>query len=411
MKRFYVVVFLIIGNYQAFAQIIKNDVAGPDKTVSDKSAKIGTAENKQWCYHWEANPADPSLTEISSAQPTVKPSQTTKYTLTVTGPDFSFKKKYEVTVFKFGIEYFRYTAGKEWKVVLGEPIEYSAIASADCKDWNWKMGSDDIWHLVDFKKDKNKGEMKISTEFFSKIVFKENSMFGDTNGEITVTCTDGEGIKHTFSTTEINPQKKVMVFFDPLKNKAGIADVSDTYPPAWFFYWKEGEVVEDMKLCTFVLQPKYQNSSGYWEESTKKMVLCPLAISQHQQISLKDLNGKPFNVGGRGVHLQAVGELIAHELHHRDINKISGGPGPVKPGHMDTDGISDDEENSPSEKFLPRSLPDNPDSFGLKYQKTESGIDYSDNEVRCLIIEIFKPKTTHPEKDWSKSDHNPKWKF
>jgi hypothetical protein len=103
-----------------------------------------------------------------------------------------------------------------------------------------------------------------------------------------------------------------------------------------------------------------------------------------------------------------VAEVLAHELHHRDIQFSQGGIGVVRPNHKDTDGIRDGEETSPSKTFFPASLPDNGDSFGLHYPP-KGRFEYSDNEVRCRIIELYEPKATFPERDWSKDPENPQW--
>lgn len=70
--------------------------AGPD-TVSckGKAVKIGTTENPEYCYSW--SPSE-GLDDPKSAQPSARPTKKTTYTLTVTGPDFTFKETDEVDV-------------------------------------------------------------------------------------------------------------------------------------------------------------------------------------------------------------------------------------------------------------------------------------------------------------------------
>lgn len=375
--------------------------AGADKTISgNKGTTIGKPGNSNWCYHWEATPSDPNL-QKDVAQPQVKPSQTTTYKLTVTGPEFSFVSTDEVTVFKFGIKYLRHSVGKEWKAVVGEPIEFSAEADASCTDWDWDMedGFPDTWNPVGGNV--QTGTMTIPYSDLSKA---SNSWFGDRYGTVGVSCKDAEGNVHEILSTDMVPAQKVKVFFDPDKNVDGGVP-SNAKPPCWFIFWKDGGVVEDINLCSYSHEP---GLFGYWSALTG-MVLCPLAGDVNSgPETLLDLSGNPFTMTGSGRHIDCVAETITHELNHRDIDDAWGGIGAVRAEHADTDGLPDSEENSPSESFYHVSLPNDPDSYNYNYAPA-GAYDYSDNEVRCRIIEIKKKKMTYPLKDWSKDIYNPLW--
>ncbi len=71
-------------------------IAGPDRKICKGSSTVlGTPSKSNICYYWE--PKD-GLNDPKIAQPTATPEKTTKYTLTITGEDFSFKSKDEVVV-------------------------------------------------------------------------------------------------------------------------------------------------------------------------------------------------------------------------------------------------------------------------------------------------------------------------
>jgi hypothetical protein len=71
--------------------------AGKDKALCGYgSIEIGTDTDPSWCYYWEDDKNNKSFPNTPKI--TVNPVETTTYTLTVIGPDFSFKDTDEVTV-------------------------------------------------------------------------------------------------------------------------------------------------------------------------------------------------------------------------------------------------------------------------------------------------------------------------
>jgi hypothetical protein len=71
--------------------------AGEDKAICPtESVEIGTDMDPKWCYFWEDDKGNKSFPNTPKI--TVTPTETTKYTVTVTGEDFSFKDKDEVKV-------------------------------------------------------------------------------------------------------------------------------------------------------------------------------------------------------------------------------------------------------------------------------------------------------------------------
>ncbi len=96
MKILYLYALLLLvasGSHQALAQ--RAD-AGPDKVnCFGKGVVIGGAGDPSWCYAWSPKTG---LDNPNVLNPTANPTATTTYTLTVTGPDFSFVSTDDVTV-------------------------------------------------------------------------------------------------------------------------------------------------------------------------------------------------------------------------------------------------------------------------------------------------------------------------
>ena len=91
MKRLYLILFFWALAFTTYAQ----NEAGPDKVIcKGGSVQIGGPDNGH-CYVWDTAPG---LTDKNKSDPTVSPTTTTKYKVTVIGQDFSFKRVDEVTV-------------------------------------------------------------------------------------------------------------------------------------------------------------------------------------------------------------------------------------------------------------------------------------------------------------------------
>ncbi|MDR2170488.1 MAG: hypothetical protein LBP59_10135 [Planctomycetaceae bacterium] len=102
---------------------------------------------------------------------------------------------------------------------------------------------------------------------------------------------------------------------------------------------------------------------------------------------------------------------MRHELYHKHCFNTWGGVGPasIRNGHSDQDGLSDDEEVTPTSHAgvsFPKSDPKAGDSHGFGSYGT---ISFQDQEVRCIIIQTENPMKTYPDKDWSACDENPNW--
>ncbi|HET6428288.1 MAG TPA: hypothetical protein VFJ30_07760, partial [Phycisphaerae bacterium] len=142
-----------------------------------------------------------------------------------------------IDVYELWIDYFVGHADwtRPWKIVVGEAIDYGAIASSDCYNWDWDMedGVPDVWNPGGTRNVKN-GGWPTSHMWIGNADLPSDSdwnYFGQTYGTVTVRCEDGEDNNHTFYSTTI-PQKAI-VFFDPTLT---------THPGGgsknWFYYWK-----------------------------------------------------------------------------------------------------------------------------------------------------------------------------
>lgn len=330
---------------------------------------------------------------------------------------------FDIDVYKLWIDYLRHEdTDKQWKAVVGEGIEYKAIASKNCTDWRWHFPDDNsewskVWTSTggDARSTENPDNGQMLRIGMSNLrssggtLRPANSWFGDTYGTVEVSCKDGDGNEHIFRSTQMTPSKKVEVFFPKSVNVNGGAGTRQN-PPLWFLLWRDGGVVDQLSNTTFNEVWDY----GAWTPAAG-LELGPLAATQNGPTDvLLDLNGQPFQITGNGVHLDCLGETIGHEFHHQDIFFMqpgAGGPGPTRPGHSDNDGIPDASEDNPAQPFFPVSLTGNNDSFNFNYPPG-GGFDYSDNEVRCRILEL-QPQAlplTHPERDWSKAIENPNWR-
>lgn len=138
-----------------------------------------------------------------------------------------------IRVWELWIDYFRDAAtDKDWKVVVGKAIEYSAIAAPGAKNFAWDMADDtpDQWNPTG-------GNLRTGTNMVipNSDLPTDNhwDYFGDAYGTVDVFCEDEEGNNHHFYSTSMSPPKKAKVFFNPS---------TATHPgggsPNWFYYWK-----------------------------------------------------------------------------------------------------------------------------------------------------------------------------
>ena len=148
-----------------------------------------------------------------------------------------------VTAYRLGIDFFGdEVTAKNWKVCIGEGIQYNALASSNCTNWAWSM-NDGRWG-VDGTVNQKSGswadgqtQMWISFWYLSNPTAAKNNDFGDKHGTVTVGCKDIDGNTHTYQSTTDN--KKVKVFFPLDKNIDGNENYTRSKPPCWFVFWNQ----------------------------------------------------------------------------------------------------------------------------------------------------------------------------
>ncbi len=90
------IMLLVFASYDLHAQGAQQANAGADTTIcKDQCVTIGTPMDPNWCFHWQPHAG---LSDPYTMMPEACPEQTTTYTLTVTGPDYSFISTDQVVV-------------------------------------------------------------------------------------------------------------------------------------------------------------------------------------------------------------------------------------------------------------------------------------------------------------------------
>jgi len=301
-----------------------------------------------------------------------------------------------IDVYELWIEYVRDNATKkDWKVVVGDAIEYSAIASSDCHDWEWDMpdGFPDTWNPAGGNA-KNGNGMVIP---YSDLSSANNSYFGMNYGTVTVTCIDGDGNNCTCSSTDLNPPQKASVFFTPELNRSGGATANDD-PPCWYLFWKEG-AVPNLNLF------QYDNDNSYgWSSigtflwwNVQNLAVCRLAGGTHYPGGLM-INGIEFG-GAQGI--DCCTEVVRHEMQH-NVYALQ-----IIGGTADTDTAG----NPAGTVFIGDGLPDpleaglgctigNKDTYNLRVIKHPTYAEYGDNEYG--VMTFARGALGVPASDWSK---------
>ena len=169
------------------------------------------------------------------------------YSHDVTSPEISVK------VYELWIKTFKDVKDpdededKDWKVVVGEPIEYEAIASPDCGNWVWEMPDTMIinrrWNPAGGNRMKGQ-EMVIPNSDMPED--EDWDHFGDSYGTVKVTCTDEEGNTHSLKSSDMTQSKKAEVYFDgSLATHPGAVLGSSKN---WFYYWKYALIADQYSV-------------------------------------------------------------------------------------------------------------------------------------------------------------------
>lgn len=143
-------IFILIFNY---CLVWSQSNAGLDKFICRGSTiTIGALpEDPKFCYSWVASPADPTMTSVNTAKIKVSPSQTTTYTFTVTGQDFSSRSVSSIIVTvvenntfpqsnailtKINPSINIITKPTYWGLTLAENINVDITACSDGTNWH-----------------------------------------------------------------------------------------------------------------------------------------------------------------------------------------------------------------------------------------------------------------------------------
>ncbi|MEM9888867.1 MAG: hypothetical protein AAF849_23435 [Bacteroidota bacterium] len=326
-----------------------------------------------------------------------------------------------LTVYEPWINQFQgLTANANWRVAVGRPITYSACASTSCTNFEWSMpdnapDGEDAWRslsggnarsgsdlLINYSSLHNDGELRT-----------RNDWFGDVYGRVKVRFRSCDNMTYQFISDEFDSRstRRAEVFFDPDVNVQGGVP-STANPPAWFIFWKDGNVVEDINICGY----DHSRDYGAWN-AIEGMRLGPLAPTwcgpTRSSTNFWQFPSVTVNHTSNGNHLDCVSAVIAHELHHRDIFNEWRSSGF---GDEDEDGIPDLEEQAPGSMALGQinfgiSETTITDSYNLSLIFDDNYLGYEDEEIRCRQLELIETelKQIFPELDWSADSQNPKW--
>lgn len=333
------------------------------------------------------------------------------------------------------------TSSKSWKIVIGNPIEYKVTGVNECT-CDWKIsGPYKTWDLnnnlgtglsgnnlsIDYKSIHKK--TGIDYDFIG-----ENRWLGAVtkvdgvnkpNGEVTLVCKDGRGHTRTRLLSEQRSGVGSIIFFNKDKDIRGLNPehyksdypgttdaakeerlvgllvslqpqfIKNTYfPPLWYLFWKEGGVVNQLKatksdgnpLFVWMVEPAIYGKNI----RNDMIVLTDNTVQMNDGAgftgSFMDNNGETFFRGGIGTGIQCLAEIMRHELYHREVRMLWGGIGAIRANHRDTDGLPDDEETiNYREGRFPITSADSSDTYGIR--NPYATFDYSDNELRCLVLE------------------------
>ena len=350
---------------------------------------------------------------------------------------------FAVNVYKLWITKFRDDVSKkDWKAVVGSPIEYAANASPDCTAWNWSMiGSVvDTWHLTLSSGSvigKSGNNMKIPFSDLSNTdgsIRVKNADFGDKNGNVRVSCIDRVGTTYLIYSNNVlngmSPSIAAKVFYSPEKNIEGNPVSMNFKPPCWYLFWKEG-AVEGLENFNYTYYSSPNTIEyGHREVATGRYVITqyagPNSSSAPYNIGYWDLNnqsvtgntvgtGAPQLLSGSRLRIDCCAHIVTHELNH------GSNAGEKSRGASDIDAVNEAITCLGTPYTISRlgdGLPDNWEvRYGCSISKHDthnvagtrglcgpSGYsDYGDDEVSCEIEAysnyLFKINSS---KDWSK---------
>jgi hypothetical protein len=196
----------------------------------------------------------------------------------------------------------------------------------------------------------------------------------------------------------------------------GCSETPPDHTANWWYYWKDGQVIDSMGSTKWLWgsATTYRGLSSP-HKTTQYVGVGNAAVAERTNnknlTSLYDFRIPPVPVavevsGAKGIDSVAI--TIPHEFKHIWVYQQWGQRvGFTGAGHSDTDAIPDVVEDN-------RTL----GSIGETYRFNSQDADcyrmqdhfpanakynlYGDNDILARVEGFGNPKTTHPEKDWSK---------
>lgn len=245
-----------------------------------------------------------------------------------------------IEVYQLWIDKFEDAAtGKDWKIVVNKDINYDANASSDCNNWEWKFpnldGGSLIWplvgtHLISGTLKVPESNLPVSSSPYGVA----NGKFGDVNGNLRVSCQDGEGNTHIHY-LDLNQSKKVKIFYE-----AKVANFNDPSVPNWYYYYKDalgGGTFNYGGSC-----PAHPDAAGYSNVGggESSIQICDKAFDPGQRYIITMIDPGDGLLGATGGSIiydgfQYFSGVVIHEKEHAN-NQITGGP---SAGDADSDYI------------------------------------------------------------------------
>ena len=188
----------------------------------------------------------------------------------------------------------------------------------------------------------------------------------------------------------------------------------------WWYYWKDGMVVDDMDKVKYLWNPQDQLGVSSPHKTQNLVGVSDLALDPIPPgpgiplivTNKYDTSKQVTIVDVRDGGIDGVAEVIAHEFQHVWVYQQWGaeiGQTGMIDGRMHSDGdaIPDSVETDTTPNSIGDTYGFNPndaDSYDLENVTPEWKIYqyYGDNEVLARVEGLTNPRTTYPDKDWSK---------
>lgn len=251
----------------------------------------------------------------------------------------------DITVYELWIEYVQHNAANPWKAIVGKQFNYSAIASADCKNWDWDMkdGAPQQWNPAGGNA--KSGKMTIPNGDLPRT----NTPFGDTFGTVSVFCEDGEGNKHSFESTNMNPPQKVKVFYDATASTNPVSNDLN-----WFVYYKSN-YGNNAIIFGCDSNGRSFSSAGGGDGSVR---VCNETYAGDMYITTTTMAGQLTATGWSAItrHYANFVGVVDHERQHANNEIVSGPPLDVDGDFLPSAFETSTSNTNPNQKYSARGV-------------------------------------------------------